>query len=253
MRSPVTLPLEGLKEEPYASILCYPRRTEEELQTRVEELKMHGVTAIEFSGKGNAFNVPVMGKGYVGIVVVAQRYGQRLALKIRRIDADRIDLLHEGEMLGKANSVGVGPVLVDVSKNFLLMQLIEGDLLPAWLDINQDQTLLRQILGEVLEQCWKLDLSGIDHGELSKAPKHIIIDHCGQPWIVDFETSSDKRQPANVSAICQYLTMSGGQIPRKIGEVLGERKRELVIEAIRDYKKKKTRESLDQLTQVCFY
>lgn len=253
MRSPVTLPLEGLKEEPYASILCYPRRTEEELQTRVEELKMHGVTAIEFSGKGNAFNVPVMGKGYVGIVVVAQRYGQRLALKIRRIDADRIDLLHEGEMLGKANSVGVGPVLVDVSKNFLLMQLIEGDLLPAWLDINQDQTLLRQILGEVLEQCWKLDLSGIDHGELSKAPKHIIIDHCGQPWIVDFETSSDKRRPANVTAICQYLTMSGGQIPRKIGEVLGERKRELVIEAIRDYKKKKTLESLDQLTQVCFY
>lgn len=253
MRSPVTLPLEGLKEEPYASILCYPRRTEEELQTRVEELKMHGVTAIEFSGKGNAFNVPVLGKGYVGIVVVAQRYGQRLALKIRRIDADRIDLLHEGEMLGKANSVGVGPVLVDVSKNFLLMQLVEGDLLPAWLDINQDQTLLRQILGEVLEQCWKLDLSGIDHGELSKAPKHIIVDRCGQPWIVDFETSSDKRQPANVTAICQYLTMSGGQIPRKIGEVLGERKRELVIEAIRDYKKKKTRESLDQLTQVCFY
>jgi len=47
--------------------------------------------------------------------------------------------------------------------------------------------------------------------------------------------------------------MSGGQIPRKIGEVLGERKRELVIEAIRDYKKRKTRESLDQLTQVCFY
>jgi putative serine/threonine protein kinase len=156
-------------------------------------------------------------------------------------------------MLGKANSAGVGPAMVDVSKNFLLMQLIEGDLLPAWLEANRDQALLRQVLGEVMEQCWQLDLAGVDHGELSKAPKHVIIDNCQQPWIVDFETSSDHRKPANVTAICQYLTMSGGHVPQMIANALGERKRGLVIETLRNYKKEKTRESLDQLIQACFY
>jgi len=253
MKEPVILPLEGLNEEPYGSILCYPKRAEDDLQSRLKELEMHGVTAVEFAGKGSAFNVPVLGKGYVGIVVIAQRYSQRLALKIRRVDADRTDLLHEAKMLTKANSAGVGPTIVDASKNFLLMQLVEGDLLPGWLETHREKTLVRQVLCEVMEQCWQLDLAGLDHGELSKAPKHVIVDHCLQPWIVDFETSSDRRKPANVTAICQYLTMSGGPITRMISEVLGERNREEVISALRNYKKDQTRESLDRVMLTCLH
>ena len=63
MKEPATLSLEGLKEEPYGSILCYPKRTEDELQSRLRELEMHGVTAVEFAGESSAFNVPVLGKG----------------------------------------------------------------------------------------------------------------------------------------------------------------------------------------------
>ncbi len=251
MRENITLPLEGLKDEPYASILCYPKRDQDEVESRVRELERHEVSAIEFVGKGNAFNVPVLGKGYVGVVVVAWRYGQRLALKIRRVDADRASLFHEAEMLKKANYAGVGPEFVDVSKNFLLMQLVEGALLPAWLKENSGKNEVQQVLGEVLEQCWHLDLAGLDHGELSKAPKHIIVDGLHQPWIVDFETSSEKRKPANVTAICQYLIMSGGTIPRAISEILGERNRDQVIAALRQYKKESTREKLDMLLQVC--
>jgi putative serine/threonine protein kinase len=253
LKEPVTLPLEGLKEEPYASILCYPKRTEDELQSRLRELEMHGVTTIEFAGKGNAFNAPVLGKGYVGIVVIAHRYGQRLALKIRRVDADRADLLHEAKMLAKANSAGVGPTLVEAGKNILLMQLIEGDLLPAWLTNFREKSLVQQVLTEILEQCWHLDLIALDHGELSKAPKHVIIDNYLQPWIVDFETSSDTRKPGNVTGICQYLTMSGGSIARTISEILGERNRDEVIEALRHYKTEKTRESLDGVIQACLF
>ena len=253
MKDPATLPLESLKDEPYASILCYPKWTEDELQSRLKELEMHGVTGVEFAGKGSAFNVPVLGKGYVGVVVIAHRYGQRLALKIRRVDADRKDMLHEGKMLSKANSAGVGPILVEAGKNFLLMQLIEGDLLPAWLKTHNEKGLVRQVLGETMEQCWHLDIAGLDHGELSKAPKHVIIDNYMQPWIVDFETSSDTRKPANVTAICQYLTMSGGPITKMISEVLGERNRDEVIEALRNYKKNQTRKSLDRVILACLH
>lgn len=253
MKEPIIMPLASLAEEPYGSILCYPKPSEDELRNRLDELEMHGVTDIEFVGKGNAFNVPVIGKGYVGIVVVALRYGQRLALKIRRVDSDRADLLHEAEMLRIANSAGVGPVFVDASKNFLLMQLIEGDLMPAWLETNLTKTQIRQVLSEVLEQCWQLDLIGLDHGELSKAPKHIIIDNYQQPWIVDFETSSATRKPANVTAISQYLVMSGGLISRRISEILGQRNKDEIIKALRHYKTELTRESLDQVIEACFH
>jgi putative serine/threonine protein kinase len=253
LKEPVTLPLQGLREEPYASILCYPKRNEAELESRLEELEKHGVTAVEFNGKGNAFNVPVLGKGYVGIVITAQRYTQRVAVKIRRVDADRPSLMHEARMLAKANSASVGPALIEASKNFLLMQLVDGDLLPAWLEKNTEKTRVRQVLVEVLEQCWQLDLAGLDHGELSKAPKHLIIDESYQPWIVDFETSSDTRKPANVTAISQYLFMGGGAVARAVSETLGERNREDIIESLRFYKSAKTRASLDRVMEVCLY
>jgi putative serine/threonine protein kinase len=253
LRENVTLTLEGLNDEPYGSVVCYPKRDESDLQSRLRELERHGVTAIEFAGKAGVFNVPILGKGYVGIVVIAQRYGQRLALKIRRVDADRVDLLHEAKMLAKANSAGVGPTFVDASKNFLLMELIEGELLPLWLEGNKEKTLVRHVLYEVIEQCWQLDLLGLDHGELSKAPKHVIVDHCQQPWIVDFETSSDTRKPANVTAICQYLTMSRGPIAKQISEILGERNRDEVISALRNYKKEQARENLDKVMQACLH
>lgn len=253
MREPAIISLGGLREEPYASILCYPKVSEHEVQSRINELEMHGVSMIEFTGKGNVLTVPVLGKGNVGIVVAACRYGQRMALKIRRTDANRIDLLHEAKMLSMANSAGVGPLLVEASKNFLLMQLVEGDFLPEWLDAAKEKTVLQQVLGELIEECWKLDLVGLDHGELSKAPKHVIVDNCGKPWIVDFETSSWRRKASNVAAICQYLFASGGPVSQKALNVLGNRERDGIVKALRHYKKEVTRESLDQLIQICLY
>lgn len=253
MKTVITVLTENLREEPYASILCYPKPSEAELQNRLEELQTHDVKAVEFAGKANAFNVPVLGKGFVGVVVIAHLNGHRAALKIRRIDADRNELQHEAQMLSKANTAQVGPKLMSASKNFLLMQLIEGDLLPSWLETHKEKESVRNVLADVLEQCWRLDNIGLDHGELSKAPKHVIIDESHRPWIVDFETSSDTRKPANVTAISQYLFMSGGAVATAVAGTLGERSREEIIESLRFYKHAKTRESLDRLLKTCLY
>jgi putative serine/threonine protein kinase len=246
LNSPIIVPTELLQEEPYASVLCFPKLRDAELQSRLEELKNHGVTAVEFSGKASVYRVPVpvLGKGFVGIVVIAHLKGQRLALKILRVDADRPDLLHEAQMLSKANTVNVGPKFIAVSRNFLLMQLIDGDLLPAWLETHKEKSLVQNVLSEVLEQCWRLDQVGLDHGELSKAPKHVIVDGAQKPWLVDFETSSDTRKPANV-------TSSSGEVARNVAEVLGERNKEDIVQALRDYKRCRSRESLDNVLQAC--
>ncbi len=253
METPLMVLTENLKEEPYASVLCYPKASEAEVQKRLMELQEHCVKAVEFAGKASAFNVPVLGKGFVGIVVTAHLDGQKVALKIRRVDADRLGLQHEAQMLAKANTVQVGPRFRGVSKNFLLMQLVDGAMLPDWLEAHKGKEHVRGVLNDVLEQCWRLDNAGLDHGELSKAPKHIIVDKQRKPWIVDFETASVNRKTANVTSVCQFLFTSGGAVARAVAEVLGERKREEIIYALRLYKKDRTRENFNSVVQSCLF
>jgi putative serine/threonine protein kinase len=253
LRNPTVVFTENLVEKPYSSILCYPKLIESEMKSRVEELERLGVKAVEFAGKASVFNVPVVGKGYVGVVVIAHLDGKKVALKIRRLDADRVGLQHEAEMLSRANSVNVGPALVRSSKNFLLTQFIEGDLLPRWLETSNEKPMVHGVLADVLEQCYRLDLIGLDHGELSKAPKHVIVDVSLTPWIVDFETASSTRRSANVTAICQYLFLGKGFVTELVAESLGWRSTDNIVDVLRIYKNSKTRESFDQVLQTCLH
>jgi putative serine/threonine protein kinase len=250
LKTTLTITIEKLSEEPYASIICYPKPSKAELKKRLEELQRLGVETLEFSGEKQALNTPILGKGCVGIVAIAYRNGEKVALKIRRVDADRSRMQQEAKMLKKANSVHVGPRLLGVSKNFLLMQFINGDLLPKWLEKQIGRALVRKVLREVLEQCWRLDIAGLDHGELSHAPKHIIIDKKGSPFIVDFETASLNRKSSNVTSICQFLFISG-VVAEKVAEKLGGKNKNAIIRVLRRYKSDRTRENFETVLEAC--
>jgi len=242
--------LARLREEPFASILCYPKPTKGELEKRIKELEKLEVTALEFYGEKQVSNLKVLGKGCVGIVVKAYRDGEEAALKIRRVDADRATMLHEAEMVKIANSVNVGPQLLGVSTNFLLMQFVEGLLLPEWLEKRPSKARLKNVLKDILEQCWRLDRAGLDHGELSHAPKHIIVNSQEKPFILDFETASINRKPSNVTSIAQFLFISG-TVAEKIAQKLGVKDRKAVIEALRRYKVEGNRQNFEALLSVC--
>jgi putative serine/threonine protein kinase len=292
VKPPIIVPVEKLGMEPYASVLCYPRLSTIEIRNRIHELQKCDVQALEFVGKTSASNVRVLGKGYVGIVVIAHSCGERLALKMRRVDADRQTLEAEAQMLTKANSVGVGPKFIAATKNFLLMQLIEGGFLFDWLEENRINRVelaelsmihpgmkqrypmyrimnagqnegkitaeikrqnenTRKVLLDILEQCWRLDEIGLDHGELSKAPKHLIIDRVSKPFIVDFESASLSRKVANVTAMSQFL-FAGNSIEGKlIAEAFGERNKLKLIDALKVYKKNRIRSNFERLIEVC--
>ena len=251
MKQPRIVALEKLDEEPYASIVCYPRTNPTEIYHRLEEMQQHGVTSIEFVGKTNASNIPVLGKGYVGVVVVANVKGQKVALKMRRIDADRLDFTHEAEMLQKANAIGVGPKFIAVSNNFLLSQLIDGDLLEDWLQTPREKGLIRKVLVDILEQCWILDEAGLDHGELSKAPKHLLVDKMDKPFIVDFETASIMRKVINVTSVCQFLFMGNSRAAKMLDEVFGKKNRLSLISGLKKFKKNTNRKNFEDLLDMC--
>ncbi len=240
--------IENLTTMPYAYIMSYPRVDVSELRRRVVELRKLGVTALEFCGDKEIHNLPILGKGCVGIVVVAYANNRRVALKIRRIDADRSHMSHEAEMLKRANLVSVGPRMLKVSENFLLMQLIEGTLLPEWVE-DAEEALVRRVLREVLEQCWRLDQIMLDHGELSHGQRHIILGKEDKPFIVDFETASINRKPSNLTSISQFLFIGG--ISKCVYEKIGGKNKKSITDKLRNYKSVRSRETFESLLQVC--
>ncbi len=222
----------------FARVLCYPRPEPRELASRISELASIDVDTVELTGAQSIGRAGVLGKGCVGIVVKARMHGKAVALKIRRTDADRRDMLHEANMLRLANSVGVGPKLLAQSENFLVMELIKGLPLHRWVALlprRGCKRRVRKILARLLDDCFSLDQIHLDHGELSEAPKNVIVDEKDSPRIVDFETASQRRRVSNVTSIAQYLLI-GGVPAILLRRILGWRKRTSLIRALGDYK-----------------
>jgi putative serine/threonine protein kinase len=155
-------------------------------------------------------------------------------------------------MLQQANSVQVGPKFQSVSKNCLVMELITGNWLSLWLKSCSNKSVIRGVLKDILDQCRRLDHLGLDHGELSKAPKHIIVNNKLEPFMVDFESASLIRKVSNVTAICQYLFLSYGKVGKTILDLFGNRDRNEIINELRKYKNEKTNENFNRILKACF-
>jgi len=246
--------LDDLYEEKYARIICYPRYDLKELEKRLLEMKRLGIKALCFSGDKMIGDVPVLGKGYVGIVVSAYLERGRAALKIRRVDADRESMNHEARMLKIANSVNVGPKLLGFTQNLLLMEFIEGHLLSSWIErIKGEENVekrVRRVLRNILEQCRRLDEVGLDHGELSNASKHILVDCEDAPWILDFETASTTRRASNLTSISQFLFLKE-KTAQMISEILKPISKDRLISLLRSYKRSRTQKVFDEILEVC--
>lgn len=251
MRILTAVLLSELSEEKHGGIICYPRFDSEEFRFRLKELRRLGISAIEFSGKTKISDLSVLGKGHVSVVVVAYVDQVRYALKIRRVDADRIDMRREVEMLKMANKVGVGPRFYGETKNFILMEIVEGVNIPEWVKMVRGRgrrDRVRKVLRLILEDCWRLDKAGLDHGELSRASKHVIVEG-DRPRIIDFESASTTRRATNVTSICQFLFI-GSQVAESLRRILPSVSRSKLIEVLRGYKVEPTKERLEKILEV---
>lgn len=226
MIKPQELPTSGLMDTKYSRFITYPQiDAEEAVQSRIQELVGIGISRLRFEGSTLVDGIPVLGKGTVGIVVKATLDRVPVALKIRRMDADRPSFYEEGRLLRLANSVDVGPRLVTVTRNFLVMELINGLPLFRWVEQNNSQRQVKRVLRGLLQDCFKLDAIGLDHGELSHAPRNVLV-HSKGGCIVDFESASTSRRVANVTSLIQYFLF--GQLASKLHTNLCRNRRTLL-------------------------
>jgi putative serine/threonine protein kinase len=245
------IPLERLLQSRASLLICYPTFDVEEAERRLRELRHLRVEAVELRGRHQIRGLKVLGKGHVGVVVAVQADGVTAALKIRRVDADRDSFCTEAEHLRLANGVSVGPRLLAASANFLLMEMVEGDYLADWVDEleTSDSWLLRLVLRRLFDKAEVLDRVGLDHGELSRAHRHVIVSE-SEPRIIDFESASVNRRAANVTSIVHY-TFFNGRMRNLIGKILPLPDREMLIEALRRYRRSPIDKHYDGIIAVC--
>jgi len=233
MVAPLRIPIGEFAGERFRRIICYPNPEPAELAARLSELQQLGIEALELRGSTLLDGFPLLGKGTVGMILVGLMGNRRVAVKIRRTDARRADMSHEARMLAEANVVGVGPKLIGATGSVIVMQLITGSPLAKWVSAERrTKTAVRSVLKRVLVQARTLDEMGLDHGELSRAPKNVMIGRGGRPWIVDFESASTRRKPKNVTSIVQYFLF--GQIAHQVQWFRGDRRS--LLKALRVYK-----------------
>jgi putative serine/threonine protein kinase len=233
IRSPKLVPL-----------ITYPHYSEYEYKDRIIEMESLGITSIILGGGGGKTiinSAHVAGKGCVGIVVKSKVGSKVCALKIRRTDADRKTMDNEARLHKMANSAGVGPILEGHTKNLIAMEYVSGQSIVDWAGNKNKATKskMRTVATAVLEQCFSLDAAGLDHGELSRLARHVIISD--RPYIIDFESASTTRKTCNVTAAAQSIFLYG-IIANKVKKILGNTDREkTIIHALRTYKHFHTR------------
>ena len=238
-------------EEPYSKILGYPKATSRQIKSRINELEKLKIKLISLTGPTTLGNLAILGKGYVGVVVLAKKGNKEIALKIRRTDSQRNDMKNEAVLLKLVNSVDVGPKMFDVSKNFLVMEYLEGEKFSDWLDLLKgigSAKKLKSTIKNILEDCYRLDEIGFDHGELSNISKHVIVGKT-KVSIIDFESSSTKRKPSNVTSITQAFFIGSGNA-KKAQKIYKNPPKEKIIDALKQYKQEKTRENFEKLLKI---
>ncbi len=105
-------------KEPYSNILGYPNATNRQIKSRINELEKLKIKSICLVGPTTIGSLAILGKGYVGVVVLVKRGNKEVALKIRRIDSQRKNMKNESISLNLAN------LKLLFSKSFLLVILI---------------------------------------------------------------------------------------------------------------------------------
>jgi putative serine/threonine protein kinase len=215
-------------------LISYPHFSEREYKDRIIEMESLGMTSIILGGKTIVNGAHIAGKGCVGIVVKAKAGSKVCALKIRRTDADRKAMDNEACLHKMANSEGVGPSLEGHTKNLIAMEFVTGQSIIDWVVGNKaTKSKMCTIAAAILEQCFSLDVAGLDHGELSRLARHVIVSD--RPYIIDFESASTTRKTCNVTAAAQSILLYG-IVANKVKNILGNTDREKVIHALRTYK-----------------
>ena len=234
-----------------AKIVSYPNLSTSEFIKRIREMQDLGITDVVLGGNTQIGKVSILGKGSVSIVLKIRIKNKTYALKIRRTDANRKTMLREASVHQIVNTIGIGPKLFKFSENLIIMEFINGLSIIDWIQQEHlDKHKVLNIVTNILNQCFILDMANINHGELNNLNYHIIVSYSERVSIIDFEsTSLNRRRSNNVTSASQSLFISG-IISHYINNILNLMSKDSIIEKLRTYKRDQNITNFESLIQT---
>ncbi len=243
-------PIDEALEHKIGTFLCWPQYDEEEAEQRIEQLRSLGVEAVATGGPHVILGTPILGKGHAGVVVRAMFEGREVALKARRTDTGRKSMKSEAGFIAHANNWGVGPRLYGFSEDFIVMELLVGQYFGEWVRDNiEDRGAVMGNVGVILDMAWRLDQSGLDHGELTRIRRHYIVTEEG-PRVIDFESASFERPPSNLTSTVQSLFMKH-KFAQVLGRVYPMPERDELLGVLKRYKREQTEQNYQAVLAAC--
>ena len=81
--------------------------------------------------------------------------------------------------------LGIGPFLVNFSENFILMEFVRFQYCNWYGSKKAANDRILKCAASILQQCFVLDCLKLDHGQLNRLDRHIIVSKKGnrQFWI----------------------------------------------------------------------
>ncbi|NJE08304.1 serine/threonine protein kinase [Thermococcus sp. M39] len=174
-------------------------------------------------------------KGITSLVFLGKFQGKKVIVKLEREDTPRKNFKREAEILKLLEGHSITPELINYGifegKEYLVREFAEGEPL-LYADVEKHHLI------EIAKKTHKLDVLGIDHGQI-QGGKHIIIGEA--VWIIDFEKASTRRKPKNLTSAMAMLFLNENVISKRIREKF-EINKEFLAElrkALREYKESK--------------
>lgn len=231
-------------------VICYPIIDRECANRRIIEAKLLGILDFIFCGKTEIGGVKILGKGTTSIVLKGIYLGNiRVAVKVRRTDANRPSVIREAKILKITNMYGIGPSVLAFSRNMLVWKYIRGLSFEEWLQSSPQKNVLKKVLKEIVFQLYMLDKIGVSHNELSRPENHIIISLPEwKPYIIDFESATIKKDASNLTQFLNFLIKPRSKIGAIIRDALEiQADRKYLVNVFGIYKKTK---NLDPIMDI---
>ncbi len=236
------IPLGEALDSNAGRFLCWPVFDREVAEERLSQLNENCVEAVALGGPHGVLGYPILGKGHVGVVIRATYEGREVAMKCRRTDSDRATMDNEARLLMKANEAGVGPELYAHSKDFIIMEKLEGPYFGDWVSENiEKREEIRKNVSAIIGIARKLDAARIDHGELTKIRRHYIVTEDG-PRVIDFESASLGRTPQNLTCTVQSMFLQT-RFARVLAEAYPMPDKNELLKVLRRYKESPNEEN----------
>lgn len=162
----------------------------------------------------------------------------KVAIKIKKEESKAEGRIkNEAEWLKRLNKEQIGPKLLLYGDNHLVYKFVEGEFIWRWID-RHDKDEIKDVLEEVLLQCYKMDRLNVNKEEMHHPLKHVIVDKDNVPVLIDFERCHKTDKPSNVTQFVEFICRIEKELKSKGFNIDVNKLRDLAKEYKDTYEKK---------------